>query len=134
MIKTLLRNTALYAVSLFILPYIVAGVQIDGGVHTLVIGGFALTLMFVLLKPVFNVLTFPFNFITLGLFSVVVNAVILYLLTVFVPNIKVAAFRFPGASVAGFSISSLEFNTLFAFLVAAAILSVLSSLIRWLIK
>lgn len=134
MIKTLLRNTAIYSICLYLLMYIIAGVKISGGIQTVIIGGLALTLMFMILKPVLNVLTFPFNVITLGLFSIVTNAVILYLLTVFVPNISITGFHFRGTSVAGFSISSLELNTLFAFILSAIVLSILSGSIRWLLK
>ena len=95
MIKALLRNTVIYSVSLFLLPEIVGGVKITGGLQTIIIGGFILTAMFMLLKPIFNILTFPFNVITLGLFALVTNAVILYLLTVFMPNISINAFIFP---------------------------------------
>lgn len=105
-----------------------------GGIQTLLIGGIALTLMFVLIKPVFNVLTYPFNMITLGLFSIVTNAVILYLLTVFVPNVVITAFTFPGASIAGFTIPEISFNTIFAFAAAAIMLSAISGGIRWMIK
>lgn len=134
MFKSLIRNIAIYGVSLFLLPYVIQGVKILGGLQTIVIGAVVLTVMFMLLKPIFNILTFPLNVITLGLFSVVTNAVILYLLTVFVPNITINAFRFPGASIAGFSISPIQFNTLLAFILAAVVLSSISGLIRWLIK
>lgn len=134
MIKSFIRNTAIYMASLFILPYFIAGVKIFGGIQTLIIGSFVLTLMFILLKPIFNVLTFPFNIITLGLFSIITNAVILYLLTVFVPNIAINAFRFNGGSLAGFSINPIEFNVLFAFIASSVVLSSISGLIRWIFK
>lgn len=134
MLKALIRNLAIYGVSLFLLPYIIGGVKILGGMQTIIIGAIVLTVMFMLLKPIFNVLTFPLNVITLGLFSVVTNAIILYLLTVFVPNITISAFRFSGASIGGFSISPMQFNTLLAFMVSAVVLSSISGLIRWVIK
>lgn len=134
MLKALLRNTAIYSFSLFLLPYIISGVQLVGGVQTIFIGGIILTLMFLFLKPIFNVLTFPFNMISLGLFSMVTNAVILYLLTVFMPNIIISDFFFPGFDFAGFSVASVQFNTLFSFLAASVVLSVISSFLRWLMK
>jgi len=134
MIKSLLRNIFIYVVSLIILPRVVFGVSILGGFQTITIGAIALTLMFTLLKPILNVLTFPFNLMTMGLFSVITNTVILYLLTVFVPNITIHSFGFPGMSVLGFSVSPLTFNTFFAFIAASVVLSITSGLIRWLIK
>jgi putative membrane protein len=134
MVKALLRNTLIYSVSLFFLPDIVTGVKIMGGIQTILIGGIILTAMFMLLKPIFNILTFPFNIVTLGLFSLVTNAVILYLLTVFMPNISITSFYFPGASLAGFTINALQINTLFSFLIASIIVSVISNSLQWLNK
>lgn len=134
MLKPLLRNTAIYALSLFLLPHFVGGVKIVGGAFTLILGGVALSLLFVFVKPIFSVLTFPFNVITMGLFSVITNALILYLLTVFVPNVSIMEYKFPGASLAGFSIDPIKVNTLFAFILAALALSLISGTIRWLIK
>lgn len=134
MLKILFRNIAIYGVSLFLVPYFVSGVSIYGGVQTIIIGSIVLTGMFLLLRPILHILTFPFNLITMGLFSIVTNAVILYLLTVFVPNIRIQAFRFPGASIGGFSVNPLDVNTIFAFLAASVVLSIISGLIKWLIK
>ncbi len=134
MLKILFRNIAIYATSLFLVPYFVSGVKIYGGIQTIIIGAIVLTGMFLLLRPILQVLTFPFNIITMGLFSIVTNAVILYLLTVFVPNIQIQAYRFPGASIGGFSISPFGINTFFAFLVASVVLSIISGGIKWLVK
>lgn len=134
MIKPLLRNTAIYALSLYLLPSFVSGVTIQGGIMTLAIAGIALSLLFVFVKPIFSVLTFPFNMLTMGLFSLITNALLLYLLTVFVPNVTIAAYKFKGASFIGFSIHPIYVNTLFAFIIAALVLSLISGTIRWLIK
>ena len=88
MLKVLFRNIAIYAASLFLVPYFVSGVKIYGGIQTLIIGAIVLTGMFLLLRPILQILTFPFNVITMGVFSILSNAVILYLLTVFVPNLR----------------------------------------------
>jgi putative membrane protein len=134
MVKALLRNTGIYALSLYLLPSFVGGVEIVGGLFTLIIAGIALSLLFVFVKPIFSVLTFPFNVITMGLFSLITNALILYLLTVFVPNVTIAAYKFSGLSVAGFSIHAVQLNTIVAFILSALVISLISGTIRWLIK
>jgi putative membrane protein len=134
MVRSLLRNICLYVVSLFILPFIIPGVKIVGGIFTLFTGGLALTFMFLVLKPIFNVLTFPFNLISLGLFSTLTNALILYLLTKFVPNIIITEFTFSGANLAGFNIPAIPINTFFAYVTSAIVISVISGFIRWVIS
>ncbi len=134
MIKPLLRNTAIYALSLYLLPAFISGVDIVGGVLTLFIAGIALSLLFIFVKPIFSVLTFPFNIMSMGIFSIITNALILYLLTVFVPNVSINAYKFSGVSLAGFSIEPIQINTIFAFIFAALALSAISGTIRWLMK
>ena len=134
MIRPLIRNIGIYTLSLFLVPGIIPGVTIHGGIFTLLFGGLTLTIMFLILKPIFNVLTFPFNLISLGLFSTLTNAFILYLLTKFVPNIMITGFTVKGASIAGFAIKTLHVNIFFAFVLAGIVISIISGTIRWIIK
>jgi len=52
----------------------------------------------------------PINIITFGLLSWFINVIVLYLLTMFVPDVSVQAWRFPGVSVAGFVVPPLSFS------------------------
>lgn len=132
--KSIVRNTAINSLSLYVLPLIISGVKIQGGISTLIVGGFILSIMFKVLKPIFNLISLPLNIVTLGLFSFFSNAIILYLLTVLIPQISITAFNFPGYSRFGFVIPEVYFNSLFAYVVAAGILSLTVSFIHWIIK
>ncbi|MBI4084429.1 MAG: phage holin family protein [Candidatus Levybacteria bacterium] len=132
--KWLLRNTAFYAFALFLLPFIVSGVHIAGGLTTFLIGGFVLTIMLLIIKPIINIISLPLNIITLGLFSALTNVVILYLLTVLVPNITVSPYVFDGTTYAGFHIPRVSLNLFFAYTVAAVVLSAIIGCITWLTK
>ncbi len=132
--KSLLRNTVVHAFSLFIASQVVLGFRITGGIQTLLIGGFILSLMSLIVRPVLTILTFPLNMATFGAFSFVINAFILYLLTIFLPQIAMTAFIFPGASILGFIIPKIVFNLFFTYIIAAFVLSFITSLVKWLIK
>lgn len=132
--KQLFRSVLFYSFSLFLLTQILEGVKIYGGVTTYIIGAVILALMFRVLKPILSIITFPLNFLTMGLFSFLINTIILYLLTVFVPNISIRAFVFNGVSFAGFVIPKFYLNTFFAFVVASIILSLIVGFLTWLIK
>lgn len=93
-----------------------------------------LSIMMTVIKPVLNVISFPFNLITLGFFSIFTNALILYLLTIFVNGIIIHHYRFSGVNVFGFVVPSFTFNTLFAFLAASFMLSLIVTAIKWLIE
>lgn len=132
--KGLARNVAIYSGALFILPNIIGGVEITGGVWTYIFGGLMLSVMMTLIKPVLNVISFPFNLMTLGFFSIFTNAFILYLLTIFVTGIMIHPYKSHGASIFGFVIPPIAFNTLFAFLASALVLAAIVMIIKWLIE
>lgn len=132
--KGLVRNVAIYSVSLFILPFIVGGVEITGGLWTYIFGGIMLSAMMTIIKPILNIISFPFNLMTLGFFSIFTNVFILYLLTIFVTGIIIHPYKSHGMNVFGFVIPPISFNTLFAFLASALVLAAIVTLIKWLIE
>jgi len=132
--KTVIRNIVFYSFSLFALTQTLSGVKISGGVETYFLGGIALSLIFLLIKPILNILTLPLNIVTLGTFSFFTNVIILYLLTIFVPKIKVSSFIFQGISYAGFTIPRTDVNQLLAFIVSGLALSAIITFLTWLIK
>ena len=93
-------------IAVLVAAYLVPGVDVD------LIGALVLAVVLGLfnafLRPLVNLLTLPLNIVTLGLFSLVTNAVI----------IMVADYLIPGFTVGGFW--------------AALVFSVLLSLINWL--
>ena len=132
--KGILRSTVFNAISLFILSQIVSGVRIHGGFQTLLFSGFVLSVLNIVLKPILNLFSLPLNMVTLGLFSFITNAILLYILTIFVPNISVTGFTFNGFSFGGFIIPVIKFNTIYAFIVSAAVLSLIINFFHWLTK
>ena len=100
--KSIVRNIAFYSFALFLTSQVLTGIKIYGGFWTYILGGVVLALLFLILKPIISIITLPLNIITLGAFSFLTNAIIFYLLTIFVSNISVSAFTFNGFTFAGF--------------------------------
>lgn len=132
--KSALRNTLFNGMSLFILAQLVPGLKISGGLLTFAIGGLALSILFFVVKPILNIVSLPLNLVTLGLFSFLTNAIIFYLLTVFVTSIAITSFIFPGFAVAGFIAPKIYVNTFFAFILVAFLQSLIVTFLSWLIK
>lgn len=132
--KSFFRNCLFNAFSIFFLSSVLPGVKISGGFFTYILGGIALTLLFILLRPVLNLLSLPLNIVTLGMFSFLSNVLIFYLLTLFVTGISITNFTFPGLSYNGFVIPSIYFNTLFAFIIVSFLQSLCVSFLNWLIE
>lgn len=132
--KTLLRNTIVNTAALYLLPYIFPGVSVVGGFTVFLLGGILLTIMSFTIKPILSVISIPFNIITMGLFSALTNAIILYLLTIILPKIKIEGFLFEGMQFTGFVIPKMEINTFFAYVLSAVVIAAIMTVFNWLIK
>lgn len=78
------------AVAIGIAAYLIPGIEVT------LIGALVLAVVLgiinVFLKPIINLLTLPLNVITLGLFSLVVNALLIMLAGMIVPGFTVDGF------------------------------------------
>ena len=74
--KKLLMRWAANAVSLWIVAMLFSGVVFYDGT-SLMLTALALTLLNAFLKPVLKFLSFPLTLLTLGLFSLVINGIVL---------------------------------------------------------
>lgn len=132
--KTITRSIVIYSLALYFLPMLIPGLKIYGGLLTFLIGGIALALMFLILKPILNIISFPINLVTLGLFSIVTNAFIFYILVQFVSGISIAPFSYPAFELLGFAVPKISFSLIFAYIYTAFVLSFIDSFFSWLIK
>ena len=74
--KKLFVLWAVNALSLWIVSEMISSITFDG-TTSLIMAALALTVLNGTLKPVLKFLSFPITFLTLGLFSFVINAIIL---------------------------------------------------------
>jgi putative membrane protein len=129
--KNFVKNILFNSFTIFLISQVLPGLKVYGGLPTLLIGGLALTLLLAFIKPILNILALPFNLITMGMFSFVVNIIIFYLLTVLVVGITISSFTFPGYEYLGFIIPKIYVNTLFAFLLVSFLQSLIVTFLDW---
>jgi putative membrane protein len=98
----------LSAVAVYIADYLIDGVSINSLTTTLIVA-IVLGLLNAIVKPLLVILTIPVTILTLGLFLLVINVIIVYL----------AAALVPGFAVAGF--------------ISALLFSIVVSLVTWLL-
>ncbi len=98
----LLLRWLLNTVALFVVVQIVPGFHADSWV-TLAIAALILGLLNALIKPILFVLTLPLTIVTLGLFLIVLNAIVLELTAWLVPGFRIDSFLWAcvGAIVLG---------------------------------
>ncbi|AFY85148.1 phage holin family protein [Oscillatoria acuminata] len=74
-IVSLLITWVITSISLFIISKLPTGVEIDG-FNKALISAAVFGILNALIKPILQVLAFPITFLTLGLFSLIINAII----------------------------------------------------------
>lgn len=102
----------IYFFSLLVVIQVMPGVQSTSLSSTL-LAAFVLGFLNALLKPLLILLTIPINLLTLGLFTFIINGLILYMTSGLVPGFHIASFwsAFFGAII--FSIVHIITNSFF---------------------
>ncbi len=86
LVKILLR-----AVAVIIVSYLLKGVIVDDFVSALIVA-FVLAILNSIIRPILIVLTIPITIVTLGLFLIVINALMIMLAGSLVPGFYVEGF------------------------------------------
>lgn len=86
--KTIIR-LALMGLAVMISAYVIPGTNVDG-FFTAVVVAVILTIINVIIRPIVSLLTLPINILTLGLFTFVVNALMIMLVSSIVPGFFVS--------------------------------------------
>ncbi len=132
--KIILRAVIFYSFSLFLLSQLFpAGLRVSGGLQTIFYGGLILAGMSLILKPILHIISLPINILTLGLFSFIINAGLLYLMTRFVPHISVHSIIVPGLIISRFATPKLALNLPEAFIFLSFMLSFMVTILGWIV-
>lgn len=130
--KSILRHIIYYAISLAILPVFLSGIVIEGGVQGYLLAGVVLTILYYIIKPIISIISFPLTILSTGLFTFLINTLILYLMTIFLPQIDIGKTVLHGFSLWGFSASDIHLNRLLSYLFCSAIMTFFMGIARWL--
>jgi putative membrane protein len=87
----LLLRWLINAAALFVLPYLFSSIQVKNFVVALLVA-LLLGLINAIVRPVLILLTLPVTLLTLGLFILVINAALFWLVASFVEGFHVAGF------------------------------------------
>lgn len=101
----------LNAIAFYVTAYLVPGVTIAGWSALLVIS-IVWGILSILVKPVLILLTLPINILTLGLFTFVINALLIMLMSNLVRGFSVASFGTALVAAVVLALVSLVLNKL----------------------
>lgn len=105
---SLLINLLISSLAIFVTAYLLPGVRLKD-FFTAVVVAIVLGIVNTIIKPIIIILTLPFNILTLGLFTFIINGLMILLTS---------------AGVPGFSIKNIWWAILF---------SIILSLVNWLL-
>ncbi len=86
-----LAHLLITAALLLLVAHLVSGVEVEGWGPAF-LGALVLGLVNAIVRPVMVFLTFPLTLVTFGLFLLVVNALVLWLVAALVPGVRVRGF------------------------------------------
>lgn len=87
----MLRRWLILTVAICLTPYIVSGISVRSFIDAL-IAALILGILNIVIKPILQILTLPINLLTLGLFTLVINAILLEVVAWLIPGFSIASF------------------------------------------
>lgn len=133
-VKTVLRHFLVNLLAIYLASLVVgSGLSWGGDTKVLLMAAAALGLVNIFVRPVVDLLAFPFKLLASGLVAVAINAGMLYLTTRLVPEFVISGFYFPGANLFVIIIPSANVTVLWAFIIVAGLMSLVTTFINWLV-
>jgi putative membrane protein len=83
---------ALNGLVLYILNKYLAGFTVYGDYGSLLIGGAVLAFISIVIRPIVRLVTAPIVWLTLGLFNLVINAGLLFIADLILPQLEITGF------------------------------------------
>ena len=129
MIKSFVRSYLVNLFALWVTALYVGGFGLAEGYKSLLIVGAGFTILHLFLKPVLKLILGPINFLTLGLIDLLIDGGILYLLTLYFPQITITAWSFSGLTTNYFILPAFDFNIIMTTVLSAFIINVIRSVL-----
>jgi len=80
------------ALAIFLADYLLPGFSFQGDLINLFIAGLILGLINIFIRPILRLISTPLIFFSLGLFIIIINIILLWLLEYLVPDLTITGF------------------------------------------
>lgn len=91
LVRVLANALAIYLAAYFVLNFNFS-INLPRDWGNLILAGFILAALNAIIKPLLKLISAPLIILTLGLFNIVINMIILWFLTQFIPTIAISGF------------------------------------------
>ena len=129
--KYIVRVFLFNVFALWLASQLLPTIVLPPGYQTVLLAGLTLSMLMLIVKPILKILFIPINILTFGLLSWVINVIVVYLLTIFVPEIQIRLWVFPGSTWAGFVIPAIHLTYLTALIVSSLLITIITDVLHY---
>jgi putative membrane protein len=122
--KHIFRSILVYSVAIAVTSLFLPGIDYGNRISTLLLTAVVMGISNTFIRPILNLILLPINIITLGLVGLLMNAIILFIVTLLVPDFNIIPFSITLGS------NPIYLSLIWSYLVSATILSFISNTIR----
>lgn len=129
--KKYARSFVISLLAFLAVAYFYSGFSYNNNLMVLGLSALVFAALTIFVKPVIKMLSLPFNMLTFGLFSFLINVIILYGVSYLIADFKIVGFHFAGFSFSGFNLPAADINQLFSAIIASFIIGLISTVLHW---
>ncbi len=129
--KHIIRVYLFNVFALWLTSQLLPTLVVPAGWQIMLFAGLVLSILTLIVKPVLSILFIPINILTFGLLSWAINVIVIYLLTVFVPELRIVPWVFPGGSWAGFVIPVIHLSYAAALIVTSFSIAIVTDVLHY---
>jgi len=92
MLIKILSRIIINSIAIYTAVNLVDGIELNTTFYNLILAGLLLGIINAFVKPLVTVLSLPFILLTFGLFVIIINVGLLFLMTYLIPSFEIAGF------------------------------------------
>lgn len=129
--KYIVRLFLFHAFGLWLTSQLLPGLVILGNWQVVLFAGFILGLLHLIVTPILKILFIPINLLTFGLLAWFIYVIVFYLLTVFVPEVNIVSWDFPGMRFSGFVVPGFHLSYFWALVATSLLVTFIANILHW---
>ena len=128
--KIFLRHVLINLLVLYFTDLFYPGLSLPHDFKTLLSASVIWLLLNKIVKPVIKLFLLPLSLVTLGLFSWIVNVIVLFIMTKLVSGLSVTGFTLAATNYSGFAAPALSVNPIVSYILASVLISLIYALLN----
>ena len=132
--RKIILRLLITSVAVAVAATIIPGISYTGGITNLIFIALVFGLVNIFVKPIITLLALPVEIATLGLFTIFINAGMLYLVSFLIPSFQIQPFWFPGITYGPILIAPFPVPAIGTAIIGSLLIGFISTTLYWLTK